>query len=195
MSENKVVVGVSARSKSPTALRWAAGVARLRGAQLVAVRAWRPSTPPPGSRGTPDQMAGDRDRERARAQAVFEADVAEVLGEDHAATVRLVRGSKRRTLLDAAEGADLLVIDAPRRLDGEAGPGFLQRLLHGLDCPLTVVPRAISGAPPSRVGQAAGAVGRRVVESAGRAPRPGLSHVQPPGSSESLEEREQPPDE
>lgn len=180
MSQHTVVVGVSDRSKSPTALRWAAEVAKLRGVGLVAVRAWRSSPPPPpGSRGTPHRMAADREEDEARARKVLETDVAEVLGDGHGAEVRLVRGTKRRVLLDAAREADLLVIDAPRRLDSEAAPGFLHRLLNGLECPLVVVPRAISGAPPSRVGQAAGAVGRAVAESAGRAPRAGLGHLRP----------------
>jgi hypothetical protein len=162
-----VVVGVSARSKSSTALRWAADYAASHGARLVAVRAWRPGLPQDTLGAAPSNDV-----------AVLERDVADVLGEDHDAEVRLVEGGKRRVLLDAAVGADLLVIDAPRRLAAD-GPGFVQRLLHGLDCPLVVVPRSIAGLPPSRVGLAARAVGRSVTEAAGRAPRAGLGHLNP----------------
>jgi hypothetical protein len=42
-----IVVGVSATSKSPTALHWAAELAALRGGRVVAVRAWRPTAPRP----------------------------------------------------------------------------------------------------------------------------------------------------
>lgn len=165
--ERFVVVGVSARSKSATALRWAADYAGSHDARLLAVRAWRPGLPQDTLGAAPTNDA-----------AAFERDVAEVLGDDHAAEVRLVEGGKRRVLLDAAAGADLLVIDAPRGLATD-GPGLVQRLLHGLDCPLVVVPRSIAGLPPSRVGLAARAVGRSVSEAAGRAPRAGLGHLQP----------------
>lgn len=163
-----VVVGVSARSKSGTALRWAADYAGSHHGRLIAVRAWRPGSPQDA------HNAGSR----TDASAALERDVEEVLGQSHGAEVRLVEGGKRRVLLDAASGADLLVIDAPRALTSDA-PGLVQRLLHGLDCPLVVVPRSIAGLPPSRVGQAARAVGRSMTEAAGRAPRAGLGHLQP----------------
>lgn len=163
-----VVVGVSMRSKSATALRWAADYARSHGGRLVAVRAWRPGSPQDA------HNAGSR----TDASAVLERDVEDVLGADHGAEVRLVEGGKRRVLLDAALGAELLVIDAPRSITSD-GPGLVQRLLHGLECPLVVLPRSIAGLPPSRVGVAARAVGRSVTEAAGRAPRAGLGHLQP----------------
>ncbi|MGN6252757.1 MAG: universal stress protein [Marmoricola sp.] len=163
-----VVVGVSARSKSPTALRWAADYAASHDARLEAVRAWRPGSPQDAHNAT----------SRSDALATLRSDVAAVLGEDHGAQVRLVEGGRRRVLLDAAADADLLVVDAPRGLATD-GPGLVQRLLHGLDCPLVVVPRSIAGLPPSRVGMAARAMGRSVTEAAGRAPRAGLGHLQP----------------
>lgn len=162
-----VVVGVSARSKSATALRWAADYAGSHEARLVAVRAWRPGSPQDAHNAV----------SRTDASAALERDVEDVLGSDHGAEVRLVEGGKRRVLLDAAAGAHLLVIDAPRALTSDA-PGLVQRLLHGLDCPLVVVPRSIAGLGPSLVGQAARAVGRSVTEAAGRAPRAGFGHLQ-----------------
>ena len=41
-----VVVGVSPKTGSPTALRFGAEEARRRGTELRAVTAWRPSSPP-----------------------------------------------------------------------------------------------------------------------------------------------------
>jgi nucleotide-binding universal stress UspA family protein len=174
-----IVVGVSRTSKSPTALRWAADLAQLRQGRLVAVQAWRPTPPQTGSRVTPGRVSEDARAAEEAARATLEADVASVLGPDHGAEVRLVHGGKRSALIKAARDADLLVIDAPRRLDLSAMPGFAQRLVYAAPCPVVVMPPAISGATRTPLERAAGAVGRSVVEAAGRAGRPGLSH--PPG--------------
>jgi len=179
-----IVVGVSATSKSPTALHWAAELAALRGGRVVAVRAWRPTAAQTGSHVTAAPLSADvpSETEAAQAQAreSLEADVAEVLGAEHRVEVRLVHGGKRRALLRVSQDADLLVIDAPRRLDLTALPGFAQRLVYAARCPVVVMPPAVSGAPRTPVERAAGALGRGVTDAAGRAPRPGLGHLQPP---------------
>ena len=174
-----IVVGVSRTSKSPTALRWAADLARARQGRVVAVRAWRPLTPQTASRVTPAPMIEDPSSAEAEARSELEADVAEVLGPDHGVEVRLVHGGKRSTLLAASREADLLVVDAPRRLDLSSMPGFAQRLVYAAPCPVVVMPPSISGAGRSPLERAAGAVGGSVVEAAGRSGRPGMSH--PPG--------------
>jgi nucleotide-binding universal stress UspA family protein len=176
-----IVVGVSATSKSPTALHWAAELAALRGGRIVAVRAWRPTPPQSASRVTPSPIVEDADAAQAQALDDLRADVAEVLGGGHGAEVRLVRGGKRRSLLAAAEHADLLVLDAPRRLDVTALPGFAMRLVHSASCPVVVMPPRVSGAPRTPLERAAESVARSVTEAAGRAGRPGLSHPRPPG--------------
>lgn len=175
-----IVVGVSATSKSPTALRWASDLAALRGGRVVAVRAWRPTPPQTGSRVTPSPIAEDVGSARDQALADLRADVAEVLGDDHRVEVELVRGGKRRSLLAAAEHADLLVVDAPRRLDVTSAPGFAQRLVYRASCPVVVMPPSVSGAPRTPLERAAGSLARNVTEAAGRAGRPGLSHPSPP---------------
>lgn len=175
-----IVVGVSATSKSPTALHWAAELAALRGGHVVAVRAWRPAVSQTGSRVTPSPLGDDREAQEKLAAETLEADVAEVLGAGHGIEVRLVHGGKRSALLRAARDADLLVVDAPRRLDLTAMPGFAQRLVYAARCPVVVMPPAVSGAPRSPVERAAEALGRGVADAAGRAPRPGLGHLKPP---------------
>ena len=175
-----IVVGVSATSKSPTALHWATELAALRGGRVVAVRAWRPTPPQTASRVTPSPITEDAGAAQAQALADLQADVAEVLGGGHGVEVRLVHGGKRRSLLVAAEHADLLVIDAPRRLDISAMPGFAMRLVSSASCPVVVMPPRVSGAPRTPLERAAGAVARNVAEAAGRAGRPGLSHPRPP---------------
>jgi hypothetical protein len=109
-----VVVGVSATSKSPTALDWA--------------RARRMPNPQATPSGTPAGRISRADDVEQEARAALERDVAATLGEDHGAELRLVRGSKFTVLLKAAEEADLLVVDAPRQL--LAGPMFAHRLVR-----------------------------------------------------------------
>jgi nucleotide-binding universal stress UspA family protein len=176
-----IVVGVSATSKSPTALHWATELAALRGGRVVAVRAWRPTSSQTASRVTPSPLGDSPADQEAQARAALEADVAEVLGADHGVEVRLVHGGKRGGLLRASASADLLVVDAPRRLDLTAMPGFAQRLVYAATCPVVVMPPSVSGASRSPVERAAGALGRGITDAAGRAPRPGLGHLQPPG--------------
>jgi hypothetical protein len=171
-----IVVGVSATSKSPAALHWAAELAALRGGRVVAVRAWRPTPPQTGSRVTPAPLTQDPPSVHDEVLAEFEVDVAEVLGGGHGVEVRLVEGGRRTGLLAASADADLLVIDSPRRLDLTAAPGFAQRLVYSARCPVVVMPPSVSGAPKTRLERAAGAVGRSMVDAAGRAGRPGLSH-------------------
>lgn len=179
-SDYTVVVGVSATSKSPAALQWAAEEARARGGRVVAVRAWRPTPPQTGSRVTPAPLGRDAGEDEAETLRALEADVTQVLGPGHGADVRLIRGSKHRALLDVSRDADLLVIDAPRRLELAAMPGFAARLVYAAQCPVVVMPPGLSGTRANAIERAAGAVGRGVAEAAGRARRPGLSHPRPP---------------
>ena len=165
-----VVVGVSATSKSPAALEWGAAQAAQNNGRLVAVRSWR-VTGPPGtmSGGTAARITDERDTARSE-QSALEADVAEILGADHAAELRVVRGGKRKVLLAEAAGADLLVIDAPRSFTGP--PLFAQRLVYAASCPVVVMPPRVShlSSPLEHAGRI---VGRAAVRSAGMAGRPG----------------------
>jgi hypothetical protein len=165
-----VVVGVSATSKSPTALDWGRAQAGS-GGRLVAVRAWRMPNPQATPSGTPAGRISRAEEIEAEARASLERDVAATLGADHGAELLLVRGSKYAVLLKAAEDADLLVVDAPRQL--LAGPMFAHRLVYAASCPVVVMPPRISGEPPSVLSRVAGAVGRNVLSAAGTAGRPG----------------------
>lgn len=166
-----VVVGVSATSKSPTALEWGAAQAALNNGRLIAVRSWRSTAPPGTTSGGAAARITDTPSTQSSEQAAFETDVAEVLGEDHAAEVRVIKGGKRRALLEAAQEADLLVVDAPRTLTGT--PLFAQRIVYAASCPVVVMPPRVSQQPASAVERASRAVGRAAVKSAGMAGRPG----------------------
>ena len=140
-----VVVGVSATSRSPTALAWARAQAGEHG-RVVAVRAWRTPNPQATPSGTPASRIARGPDVEADARARLATDVAETLGDDDAVEVRLVRGGKFAVLVAAAEEADLLVVDAPRQL--LAGPMFAHRLVYAAACPVVVMPPEISGEPP-----------------------------------------------
>ncbi|MGI8457656.1 MAG: universal stress protein [Propionibacteriaceae bacterium] len=165
-----VVVGVSVTSKSPRALTWAHHQARSNGGRLVAVRAWR--TPAP--QATPSgETAGRISRStevEAEAMEALTADVAATLGPDHDAELRLRHGGKWTVLVEAAVGADLLVVDAPRQL--LVGPMFAHQLIYAATCPVVVMPPEAAGDGPALAG-AARAFGRSIVAAAGTAGRPG----------------------
>src|ERR1700712_3225153 len=103
-----VVVGVSATSKSPTALVWGKALADANQGRLVAVRI----SPAPASDeapGTPVRSAPSSHQTREEQRAALERDVAEVLGEENGAEIRVIHGSKRRGLINEARDADVLV--------------------------------------------------------------------------------------
>src|SRR5690349_9174576 len=174
-----IVVGVSATSKSPTALRWAAEQAALRGGQLVAVRAWRPLLPGTASRGTPAVATPDVGAAEAAEREALAADVAGVLGAEHGADIELVHGGKAKALLATAQavGADLIVIDTPPRTDLSTPPWFVDRLIHRAPCPVVIMPSKLSGYPETLLARFGKAVAGSVAEAAATAGRPG---VRPP---------------
>ena len=177
-----VVVGVSATSKSPTALAWADAQARANGGRVVAVRAWRPPAPQATPSGTPaSRISREADVQQAAEESLV-ADVEATLGADHDVELRLVRGGRFNVLVKAAARADLLVIDAPRAL--VVGPMFAHRLIYAAACPVVVMPPHISGEPETWLTRMAGALGRSVVAAAGTAGRPGGGYRRPPLPSE-----------
>ena len=165
-----IVVGVSATSLSPGALRWAADLALLRGGRVVAVRAWRPTPPQSSAHGLPATVSEHAEEAEPREAARLEEDVASVLGEGHGVECRLVHGGRRKVLLHAAETADLLIIDAPRRTDLSSSPMFAHRLVGDAACPVLVMPPSASRGQVPLLGRAA----RSVVRAAGQAGRPGI---------------------
>jgi nucleotide-binding universal stress UspA family protein len=143
----RIVVGVDGSAESRSALRWAADVAGGLGAALEVVRVWQ--YPPalrewdavPSNYGylpmVPGMERGVRDD--------LPATVAEVLGPQPKVVVmqRVVEGHPAQLLIDAADGAMLLVV-------GRRGHGGLVGLLLGsvaractehAGCPVVVVPR------------------------------------------------------
>jgi nucleotide-binding universal stress UspA family protein len=165
-----VVVGVSATSKSPTALIWGKALADANQGRLVAVRI----SPAPSSDeapGTPARGAASSHQTRQEQLAELERDVSDVLGADHGAEIRVLHGSKRRGLINESHDADVLVIDAPRA--PSMSPLLAQRIVYAATCPVVVMPPSISGLPASSLTRSARAVGRAALRSAGTSGRAG----------------------
>ncbi|MFN2555917.1 MAG: universal stress protein [Nitriliruptorales bacterium] len=136
----RIVVGVDGSEHSIRALRWAAGEARLRGAILEAVMVvpYSDVVGVPGAAFPVESYESVQKRAQARLQQILE----EQLGEPTPGEVQphAVLGPAAKELLDAAEGADLLVVGARGR-GGFAslllGSVSLQCALHA-PCPVLI---------------------------------------------------------
>lgn len=162
-----VVVGVSATSKSPAALAWAAGQAATNHGRLIAVRVLKRNTPHDASTASTSESPQGLGSQ----QADLEADVAEVLGPDHEAECRVLYGGRRKSLLAVSGGADLLVIDAARTPSSSSL--LAHRIIAAAGCPVVVLPPALTGEPPSGISRAGRAVGQAALRAVGTSGRPG----------------------
>lgn len=114
-----VVVGVDGSESSKEALRWAARMAAVEGVPILALTAWE--YPPTFNSPVDVDWRPDVD-----AETVLHETLDEVLGDDRPATLeaRVVHGPARTVLLEASEGATLLVV-------GSRGHGGFAGLLLG----------------------------------------------------------------
>ncbi|HEV7624025.1 MAG TPA: universal stress protein [Amnibacterium sp.] len=135
-----VVVGVSPTSGSPAALRWGADEARRRGTDLVALSAWRPPRAPGAPGGRPPGVTYDAEAAVGEARERLADQVRAALGDGAQVFTEIVHGSRFRVLLQASETADLLVLDAPRRLELPEGPTLARRLIYAAECPVVIMP-------------------------------------------------------
>ncbi|UDM04356.1 universal stress protein [Streptomyces longhuiensis] len=134
----RIVVGVDGSPSSQAALRWAVRYAGLVGGRVEAVSAWE--VPGMASWSAP---AVDTDFDEGQAERGLVEEVRAVLGEGGANLVheRLVRGNAAEVLVDAAEGAEMLVVG------GRGHGGFRRALLgsvsqqvaHHAPCPVTII--------------------------------------------------------
>ena len=136
---SRVVAGVDGSPSSVSALRWAIGQAALTGAAVDAVIAWH--YPVAGGFGwTPVGTEASFDFKENSAKVLADAISAAGPG-DVPVRARVVEGDPAQVLLDACEGADLLVV-------GSRGHGgFTEALLgsvsqhcvHHAPCPVVVI--------------------------------------------------------
>jgi nucleotide-binding universal stress UspA family protein len=125
----RIVVGVDGSDAGDAALRWAADIARMREARLVAVHAWTfiPPAPlsEPGLIPIPaGDLAGDLEAERGAAEAVLDEALERAGVDGLDVDRRLVEGAAGDALVAAADGADLLVV-------GSHGHGAIGAALLG----------------------------------------------------------------
>ncbi len=118
-SRRRIIVGVDGSPASRSALEWAVGQGALTGAVVEAVTAWHfPAT----YGGYPIVAETDWD---SNAKTIQDVAVKEALGDEATSLVRRVaQGHPVTVLLDAAAGADLLVV-------GSRGHGGFTGMLLG----------------------------------------------------------------
>ncbi|MEV6973081.1 universal stress protein [Kitasatospora sp. NPDC093806] len=160
----RIVVGIDGSAPSKAALRWAVGQALLTGAAVHAVAAWEY----PSLYGWYAPVADDGFEQAARRTLTAEVD--EVIGRERPVEVAesLVLGHAAEVLLEAAEGADLLVL-------GSRGRGTFARTLlgsvsarcavHG-SCPVVIVRADGSASAAPRPAGAAAAAGVTATDEA-----------------------------
>ena len=142
-----IAVGVSPTTGSPSALRWAAAEAQLRGMPVKAVMAWRAPRPPGAPGGRPPMTSAAASDDYGRdAEERLRGYVQSALGSDADVDCVVVHGSEVNALLSSARGAHLLVIGEPR-------PGRLASMMSSLtapqvvlkaECPVVVMPSAVA---------------------------------------------------
>jgi len=137
----RIVVGVDGSTQSTAALRWAVEEARLRGATVEAWHAWYVGfAADPFAAG----VLVDEEALEAAARTALDEVVDRVDAGALAEPVKrvLVRGMAASALLDAARGADLLVVGS-RGVGGFAGlllGSVSQHVISHTGCPVVVVP-------------------------------------------------------
>lgn len=141
-----IVVGIDGSAGSQEALRFAAAEARLRKAKLKLVSAWTLTyvAAPIGMMAPIDDALLPELQDNAR--AVLDHAAAKVLGDvtDIEIEKAIAEGSPAQVLVDAAQGADLLVAGT-RGHGGFAGlllGSVSQQIAHHAPCPIVIVPRA-----------------------------------------------------
>ena len=140
--EGGVVVGHDGSGCAQEALRWAADLAERARWPLHVVRAWRIATAPQPPTWEPGFVPPISDYEQA-VLADLQSDVAALLGAERArpVTCHVVHAPPVRALIEAAEGADVLVVGARGR-GGFAGlllGSVSDQVTHHAPCPVTVV--------------------------------------------------------
>lgn len=139
---SRIVVGVDGSPCSARALRWAVRQARLSGGSVDAVFAWEYPTSYGGHAWVPygatDGIEFEEIAERTLADSISQA-----TGPDDGVSVRpkVVRGNPAQALLDAAQGADLLVVGS--RGHGGFTAALLgsvaQQCVYHAGCPVLVI--------------------------------------------------------
>jgi nucleotide-binding universal stress UspA family protein len=138
---SRIVAGVDGSPSSISALRWAIRQAALTGAAVDAVMAWHYSAAA-GYGWAPTGMEGSFDFAENAAKVLADAIGAAVdPGSGVPVHARVFEGDPARALLDACDGADLLVVGS--RGHGGFAEALLgsvsQHCVHHAQCPVVVI--------------------------------------------------------
>jgi nucleotide-binding universal stress UspA family protein len=155
----EILVGVDGSATSHRALRWAVDEARLRGAVLLVVHAYKPTpirrpyptvdpyVPAEVMQAVTDnqralQQAQD-DRDRERAESLIEQALRETGGDDGGVVVKSVALARDagRTLVEMSAHAELLVVGSRGRggFTGLLLGSVSQHCVHHAHCPVVVI--------------------------------------------------------
>ena len=147
----RVVVGIDGSEPAAVALRWAAAEARRRGAALEVVHSWLPPLPLAPQDLYVDYGTMEAGARRGLDHAVAELRKAGGAPEDVVATLSMEHAAP--ALMEAARGADLLVVGARGR-GGFAGlrlGSVSQACVQHAPCPVAVVPHPPASPPHGRI--------------------------------------------
>jgi len=139
----RIVVGVDGSPSSDEALRWAMRQAALTGASVDAVTAWEYPASLGGFGMAPVGMSDDFDFSKYADQTVAEAvsRVSEPAVSGVTVRQRTAEGNAASVLLEAADGADLLVVGS--RGHGGFASALLgsvsQHCVHHSACPVVII--------------------------------------------------------
>ena len=141
-SGSRIVAGVDGSPSSVSALRWAIGQAEITGAAVDAVLAWHYPVPTGGYGWAPTGLATSFNFKENAEKVLAEA-ISTACGPGGSVPVhaRVVEGNPARVLLDASDGADLLVVGS--RGHGGFAEALLgsvsQHCVHHACCPVVVI--------------------------------------------------------
>jgi nucleotide-binding universal stress UspA family protein len=137
-----IVVGIDGSEESKRALRWALEEARVRKSRVLAVHAWTYQFAA-GAGYLPTADPEFLPSVEGEAAQVLDEALAEVGTEGVEVERLVVEGPPAATLVDAAGGADLLVVGSRGRggFSGLLLGSVSQQCAHHAPCPVVIVPR------------------------------------------------------
>jgi len=138
----RIVVGVDGSPSSRTALRWAVRQAALTGGRVDAVMAWQVPMVLQGYTWAPiymDEATGFEEDARKALDAIIREEVE--AADTHLVEPRVISGHAAEVILEAAAGADLLVVGS--RGHGSFAEALLgsvgQYCVHHAHCPVLIM--------------------------------------------------------
>lgn len=140
---HRIVVGVEGSGGARAALRWALREARYRNASVDVVTAFAPTYVPasPEFNYVPLDPANLEDEVRKMQDALVDEILGEGCGKGIVVNRVLMRGRAPETLIEAAKGADMLVVGSRGRggFRGLLLGSVSQQVAHHGTCPVVIV--------------------------------------------------------